>query len=335
MSEQRNKLNSALVTLRDRGPASLAHAVCSLTLGQIQKQVLGRRYIAKKIYDYRMWLDLEDPGISRSLLLFGQRELDHKVILERVLKPGMAVFDIGANIGYYALMELGLIGPEDRMLCIEPSPSNVELLRRNLELNGVSDRVTVVSGAVSDSVGTRPIHISTQSNLNTFHAEGGGELHLSGKTIEVDTFTVPALAAEYGAPDLIRMDVEGHEVEVLNGMRPAVEAGEMAPMVIFETHRTRYSAEHDMAATLRGLFDCGYGVPLAASSSQEGTEQILARGYRGSTPIPTDGVERVIFEDISPEDCIDILCRTGGLRTVLLAKGRAAEIQKGNGSAHG
>ncbi len=313
-------LSSAYTTLRDRGPAVLASAFCNLTYGNFQRQVLGRRFVARRIYDYRMWLDLEDRGISRALLLFGQRELDHKAMLERVLKPGMSVFDIGANIGYYVLMELGLIGPSGRMLAIEPSPSNIELLRRNLALNGAGDRVSVVSGAVSDRAGRRRIHLSSQSNLNTFHAEGSAAAHLSGKSVEVETFTVPGLAAEHGAPDLIRMDVEGHEVEVIDGLLPAVAAGEMAPMIIFETHRSCYGADHDMATSLRGLFDCGYGVPLAASSQQSGTELVEARGYRGSAPIPTDGVNRVLFEDLDRDDAIDFICRTGGLRTVLLAK---------------
>ena len=274
-----------------------------------------------------MWLDLEDRGISRNLLLFGQREMDHKAMLERVLKPGMTVFDIGANIGYYVLLELGLIGESGRMIAIEPSPSNIALLSRNLALNGVSERVTLVEGAVSDSNGGRSIHLSEQSNLNTFHADGRAALHLSGKTIEVTTYSLPALAERYGPPDLIRMDVEGHEVEVIEGMLEAVRAGSLAPMIIFETHRSRYSQDHDMESALRGLFDCGYRVPMIASTWQGGTAQIEARGYRGSAPIPTDGVERVIFEDIAEDDAIEFVCRSGGVRTVLLEKSRPAAME--------
>ena len=70
----------------------------------------GRQYIRKKIYDFEMWLDVQDKGISRTLLLFGKRELEHRYILQLVLKPGMTVLDIGANIGYYVLIESGLIG---------------------------------------------------------------------------------------------------------------------------------------------------------------------------------------------------------------------------------
>ena len=313
-------LASAYTTLRDRGPAVLAAAVCHLAFGNFQKQVLRRRFVERRIYDYRMLLDLDDPGISRSLLLFGARELDHKIMLERVLQPGMTVFDIGANIGYYVLMELGLIGAQGRIVAIEPSPANAALLRRNLALNGASDRATVLEAAVSNGTGQRRFHLARQSNLNTVHPDGSAAAELSGEILEVETLTVPALAAEHGKPDLIRMDVEGHEVEVIEGLLPAAAEGALAPMVIFETHRTRYSAEHDMTAALRKLFDCGYRVPLAASSSAEGTARIEAMGYSGSTPIATDGMSRVIFEDIACDDAVDLICRSGGLRTVLLAK---------------
>lgn len=106
----------------------------------------------------------------------------------------------------------------------------------------------------------------------------------------------------------------------MRGLLPAVQAGAMAPMIIFETHLSRYGPDNDMAGVLRALFDLGYGVRCLASSQVSGTRRIEALGYRGSAPIPTDGVERVIFEGVSPEHAIDLICRTGGVRTVLLAK---------------
>jgi hypothetical protein len=92
-------------------------------------------------------------------------------------------------------------------------------------------------------------------------------------------------------------------------------------MIIFETHISRYGAENDMAAMLRAYFEQGYGVPLLASSQASGTKRIEALGYRGSQPIQTDGVARSLFEGVSAEHAIDLICRTGGVRTVLLAKG--------------
>ena len=311
-------LHSAFTTLRDRGAGVLCAAAWNLARANLNRRLLGRRFVERRIHDYRLMLDLEDRGISRSLMLFGTREIDHKIILERVLFPGMTVFDIGANIGYYVLMELGLIGTSGRLVAIEPSPENVAQLQRNLTLNSYHG-VPVIESAVSDQPGERVFHLSDQSNLGTFHATGSGIQHLSGERITVPTVTVPEIAAEHGAPDLIRMDVEGHEVEVLGGMLDAIRSGAMAPMILFETHLSRYSDDHDMVAVLTALYACGYTTRYLASSYQRGTAIIEGRGYSGSAPIPTDGVERVIFENIADQDAIDFICHSGGARTVLLA----------------
>ena len=106
----------------------------------------------------------------------------------------------------------------------------------------------------------------------------------------------------------------------MRGLLPAVAAGEMAPRIIFETHISRYGPDNDMAAMLRALFEQGYAVKSVSSSQAEGTRRIEALGYRGSAPIATDGVERVVFESISNEHAIGLICDTGGVRTVLLAK---------------
>ena len=309
-------LSSAIQAMRTRGLGATLRAGFNLAGAAFQRSILGRRFLERPVHGYRMLLDLDDPGISRTLLLFGQREMEHKAMLERVLKPGMTVLDIGANIGYYALMEHALVAPGGRLIAVEPSPANVELLKRNLALNGCTG-VEVHQAAVSESVGKRSFFLSHMSNLNTFH--GDNTAHLSGTAIEVETTTVPALMKGRKL-DLMRMDVEGHEVEVINGLMPAIEAGTLAPMIIFETHRSRYSPRHDMERPLRRLFALGYRTRLAGSSSQSGTAIVEARGYKGSAPIVTDDVTRVIFEGISADDTVDFVCRTGGLRTVLLSR---------------
>ena len=114
------KLTSAYETMRDRGPLVMLSAVGRL--GQATaEQTLGRRFLLRQIHGYKMYLDARDPGLSRSLLLFGTREVDHKVMLERIVRPGMTIFDIGGNIGYYPLMELTLLAGTGRMVIAEPS----------------------------------------------------------------------------------------------------------------------------------------------------------------------------------------------------------------------
>jgi FkbM family methyltransferase len=312
-----SKINSAIETLRDRGAPALCKAVWGIarTAGH---RMTGRHFALCRVYDYRLWVDLDDRGISRTLMLFGERELEHKAMLERIVEPGMRIFDIGANIGYYAIMESQLVGPSGQVVAIEPSPENVTLLRRNLEHNAVSN-VAVREGAISDEKGEREFHLSTQSNLNTFHNVGSGAVHLAGESIPVEVSTVPALTEEFGPPDVMRMDVEGHEVEVIRGLLDAVEAGTMRPKIIFETHLSRYTADHDFEPVLRRLFAAGYEVSLAASSWERGTEVVETFGYRGVEKIRSDGVIRTLFESISADDAVKLICETGGLRTVILS----------------
>lgn len=265
-----------------------------------------------------MFLDLQDRGISRTLLLFGERELEHKKMLEEVLEPGMSVLDIGANIGYYALMELNLIGKTGNLIAVEPSPSNVDLLKRNLSLNGYLG-VEVHNAAISNISGNKLFHLSSMSNLNTFHNIGTGIEHLSGESLNVQTFTVPEIMKGRHL-DLIRMDVEGHEVEVLDGLLPAIENNEMSPMIIFETHLTRYGPEHDITITLKRLFKAGYKARSVGSSSSFGSLNLEKLKYIGGDQIKSDGDIRKIFRNISERDTIDLISRAGGIRTILLVK---------------
>ena len=94
-------LRNVFKVLRHKGPAGLVKAVYYALKIYLFRDVFGRRHMRKQIHGSWMDLDLRDRGISRTLLLFGTREEEHRLILNRVLRDGMTIFDIGANIGYY------------------------------------------------------------------------------------------------------------------------------------------------------------------------------------------------------------------------------------------
>lgn len=305
------------ITINDRGLTVAIIAVLNTIRVTIEGSFLNKAYVIRNVHSYKMYLDTKDRGLCRALLLFGTREVDHKILLEKIAKPGMTVLDIGANIGYYALMELNLIGDKGKLIAVEPSPKNIEIFKNNLDLNGISS-VKVIEGAISNKEENKDFHLADMGNLNTFHATGTGVQHLTGEVIEVNCYTIPQIMKGEGALDLIRMDVEGHEVEVLNGMLPSLNSGELRPTIIFETHLSRYGKEHDMEAVLRTYFAQGYTTRYVASSYEGGTKIIESRGYVGSDPIATDGVQRKIFENVKDQDSIDFICNVGGARTVVL-----------------
>ena len=132
-------------------------------------RITNNRYIEKKIYNFRMILDVNDKGLSRTLLLFGERELEQKYIIQKIIEPNMRILDLGSNIGYYALIFLKIID-KNNIILVEPSPSNFELLKKNLKLNNY-EKVEAKKLAISDTDGKKDFYISEMSNLNSFHIE--------------------------------------------------------------------------------------------------------------------------------------------------------------------
>lgn len=314
-------ISSALNIIRNKGFYGFLISVYYLLKTNIFRRIFGIRFFKKNIRGSLMYLDSVDKGLSRTLLLFGKREEEHKIILENVLRPGMNVLDIGANIGYYVLMSYRKIGNLGEIIAVEPSPENVNLLKANIELNNCSN-IKVFEGAISDHEGTGKLFISEFSNLHSFHKNTNESIDNNSlnSTLNVQLKTVPQMHFKNGPPDIIRMDVEGHEVEIMNGMLEAIENDEMAPMILFETHHNKYTDDHDISLPLRRLFSKGYSARYIGSSSQRGTNIINKLGYIGGPKIKTDFMERVIYENIDNDHLINLICQTGGVRTVLLSQ---------------
>jgi len=92
------------------------------------------RYHKLKIHDYEMYVDLNDEGISKDLYNIKGREFFSSQYITRIIQPEEIILDIGANIGYYALME-GSLARSGKVYALEPIVSNYDLHLRNIALN--------------------------------------------------------------------------------------------------------------------------------------------------------------------------------------------------------
>lgn len=289
------------------------------------KRILHSKVLTRSIFEYKMYLDLNDTGISKTLALFGKRELEHRYILQKELQKGMTVLDIGANIGYYPLMEAVLVGSEGKVYAVEPSPRNYELLRENVILNRYNNIIETFNIAISNKEGEATFFLSDLSNLNTFHPELFRGKHslsqrLSGKTIVVKTADIEKFVRDKRRIDLVRMDIEGHEVEVFESIISATLNNNFSAKILFETHFPKYDDNHhNMRVKLRKLFEVGY-FPKYMASTDEKRARFKNKGYYPDKVIRTDGVERGIYRNIKKDDAIEFICDTGGVRTVFLER---------------
>lgn len=283
-------------------------------------------FVKRRIHDYEMWLDSSDPGLSRELIIIGDREQQLRAILLPELKRGDVVLDLGANIGYYALMLANRVGPEGHVYALEPSPKNVELLKRNLALNRMgADRVEVFPYAGSNKNSAEKLFISEFSNLNTMVPEDlkGGAMTpgMSGRTVEVTGVALSDFLKGKRPVQLMRMDIEGYEVEVLQGLRDAVRSGEFTGKICFEVHTRKYDDQkRNMRAELEFLFENGYQAKVL-TSIREDRSRLRELGYEPDEVVRTRLKEmRGIYRRVKQEHALDLVSRVGGVRDVLLSK---------------
>jgi FkbM family methyltransferase len=184
--------------------------------------------VERKIDGRRMLLDLRDRGLSRHLFIDGIHERQSMEAFKaalRSLREPITVIDVGANIGYFTLLEASIVGSDGAVYAFEPNPSARNTLGRNIALNGVDGRVTIVPLAVSDEIGTREFCISHHSNWSrlTSGLEADCDRVIETPVVRLDSFLAEQ-GIEPASVRAVRMDVEGHEHAILSGMESVLAA---------------------------------------------------------------------------------------------------------------
>ena len=203
--------------------------------------------IIKDIQGSKMYLNIRDKGVSRELALVGIREKLFTETLQSELREGDCVVDIGANIGYYSLMEARLIGPQGKVYAIEPAPHNINLLKESIRLNNYGN-IETFHLAIGQSDGISPLYISDHPNWCSFYPPR----KIKGQ-IDIEVASLDSFLMDKRRPNLIRMDVEGYEYEILNGMSGILES--TMPLRLFVEFHPDIMGRQRAAAFLSTLRD--------------------------------------------------------------------------------
>ena len=202
-------------------------------------------------------------GERRSLAwISGRTESDVQHALVAHLPSGGVFVDVGASIGFLSLLAARIVGPGGTVVAFEPQPEAARSIERNAALNGF--RVDVHQMAVSSRSGDV---VLGDVGKATAHVVPRGEgLHVPCTSL--DSY----LAEHEIEPDLIKIYVEGHEDDVLRGMRAVLERRRSA--VIVECH--------DDAGGIVGQFEeAGYLVAVLGApgpgSGARGPGHVIAR----------------------------------------------------------
>lgn len=269
------------------------------------------------VYDFDMHIPLKINGIGRALYVLQGRESDHKWMMDMEVHKGDVILDLGANIGYYALMEAKRLQGAGKIHAIEPDPRNINFLEKNISSFGLQNLIDVREGAISNFNGEMDFALSDATNLSSFNTS----IASASKIVKVKVYDFGGYIECIGKIDLVRMDVEGHEVQILQSLVEFLKRNKaLAPRkIIFETHE--YGAKQlQMANTLRSLFENGYAVKYLASDDElwPGGSVFKKYGYSPFKVLEEWGVSRGLYRDIRAQDAIKLISDWRGTRTVCL-----------------
>lgn len=165
------------------------------------------------------------------------------------MKTKNLVFDIGANLGNATEF---LLRYSNKVICFEPNPELAKMLR----IRFLGQNVFVDARGVSDRIEVKQFFLSNAHTISTFDKAWISQSRFSNEfkwdqSIDVQTTTLDSLISEYGVPDFVKIDVEGHELSVLTGLSKLLENTTFG----FEWTEERYD---DIIKIFRHIESLGY-----------------------------------------------------------------------------
>jgi FkbM family methyltransferase len=182
-----------------------------------------------------IYSSVANDAIGRALYWGGLQAFEPETtqIFYKLAQNSNLIIDVGANTGVFSLLACAA----NQNCCVvsfEPVPRIFDRLAHNIKLNGWENRCQVRSEAVSNITGCTKLHVPygilpTSASLNIQGFRG-----LSGYLLDVPVVTLDKLCLENGKVDLVKIDVEGFEDKVLEGMQRIL--ARFAPTIIIECH---------------------------------------------------------------------------------------------------
>lgn len=144
----------------------------------------------------------------------------------KYFSPGDVFFDIGAHIGYYSAIAATINGPSGKIFAFEPRPMNARFFKKHMKINNFTN-VSLYEMAVGET--DEDVRFDTHKGSATGRVSKDGDLRVRqvsvGKMVKEGTLP---------APDFIKIDVEGGEIEVLKGLANVISSSR--PKMIIATH---------------------------------------------------------------------------------------------------
>ncbi len=223
-----------------RGPASPSRTLVQAALGHTILRLAPATFLAQLPAGGTIELRY-DERIGLSTLLMGTFEAAETERLFRLARPGTTAIDAGANVGMFTIPLAHAVGPSGRVLAFEPAPPTAARLRANARLNAL-ENVTVVEVALGRAAGEGTLELASDAAYNTLGTGASG--------VPVTIACLDDVWEEHGRPEVsvLKADVEGGELELLEGAASMLRACRPAVLVELAEPGLRRAVEEFMQA---------------------------------------------------------------------------------------
>jgi FkbM family methyltransferase len=221
------------------------------------------RVLVSTTWGGRLLLPSDDLSLMPELVATGTYDSPFTAFVQRDVKPGDTVIDVGAHAGLFTLLLAYQVWESGRVIAYEPNPRMLELLRDNVTLNWLSDRIEIVPKAAAAVSGSLPFLAPTRYTM-TGSLQPVEELLQTDdrvealERIEVETEPLDVHLGRFERIDLVKIDVEGAEEQVFAGMEQLLASGAVM-LVSFEVASELMGQEWELfIERLRRLADEGW-----------------------------------------------------------------------------
>jgi FkbM family methyltransferase len=202
-------------------PPSMATFIYTVCLKPKPLRAMAQ-WMVKRIIPSRLTVDgvalvmNRDDAVVCGALTLGCYENFPRQLFRRLLKPGMTVVDVGANIGLYTALAASTVGPAGRVIAVEPERRNADLIRETLALNHFTN-VDVIQAAISDTTGAGQLFLNEENKADHRIFDRAA----SRAAVPVEFYRLDDLLTRMtvGRVDVIKVDIQGAEARALQGMR--------------------------------------------------------------------------------------------------------------------
>jgi FkbM family methyltransferase len=202
---------------------------------------MNKPYLTVDTQHGQMFVLSGDTVIGRSLRIYGEFSGDEVSSISQLIDPGSLALDVGANIGVHTLAMAQAVGPTGRVVALEPQRHCHQVLCANVVANGLTnvDCIRAAAGRISGVCGIPDMPPQTRMNFGaaTIAADSAAPQTVEVPLVALDDLKLPGQPCSF-----VKVDAEGHEVEVLKGAE-----------ALIRTHRPTLYVEAHSEQNLRDL----------------------------------------------------------------------------------